>query len=263
MAQYNWTNCPKAIKGEISTLQTEFKTILQEHITGLYLYGSLASGGFNPERSDINLLVLTDHPLTSEHKRQLTDLFLRISKAPSPVEATFINEQALRPLQQPLTFEFHYDETMRERYQQDLRTGAWQQWHEQAQQSSTLALDIAMIRESGICIAGLPIAEAFPEIPTSTIQAILRTNLQQASNERLRNPVDFVLNGCRIYVALKDGKLISKDAAGLWGLTNGNLPEKFLPLIHQAISLYRGERLGRPAGRQLLDDFAHFLDEQL
>ncbi len=34
--------------------------ILGDHFIGLYLYGSLASGDFNPQTSDIDFVVVTD-----------------------------------------------------------------------------------------------------------------------------------------------------------------------------------------------------------
>ena len=59
MGQYNWTTCSKVIKAEVNTLQTELQRLLQQNLLGIYLHGSLALGGFNPTRSNINVIVVT------------------------------------------------------------------------------------------------------------------------------------------------------------------------------------------------------------
>ena len=42
------------------------QTIIQEQFVGMYLYGSLSSGDFNPQTSDIDFLVVTDGLLSEE-----------------------------------------------------------------------------------------------------------------------------------------------------------------------------------------------------
>ncbi len=42
------------------------QSVLGDHFIGLYLYGSLASGDFNPQTSDVDFLVVTDTDLTDE-----------------------------------------------------------------------------------------------------------------------------------------------------------------------------------------------------
>jgi predicted nucleotidyltransferase len=41
------------------TLLDNVRAILGDYFTGMYLYGSLASGDFDPRRSDIDFLVVT------------------------------------------------------------------------------------------------------------------------------------------------------------------------------------------------------------
>lgn len=43
----------------IETLVRQIKSVLADNLEGLYLKGSLALGDFNPETSDVDLLVIT------------------------------------------------------------------------------------------------------------------------------------------------------------------------------------------------------------
>ena len=50
----------------LNLLLTNVKEILQEQLVGMYLYGSLASGDFDPETSDVDFLFVTDNVLANE-----------------------------------------------------------------------------------------------------------------------------------------------------------------------------------------------------
>src|SRR5687768_8633295 len=50
----------------LGLLLVNVKEILQDQFVGMYLYGSLSSGDFNPETSDIDFLVVTTDTLSEE-----------------------------------------------------------------------------------------------------------------------------------------------------------------------------------------------------
>ena len=54
------------------------KAILDQQFVGIYLYGSLASGDFDPKSSDIDFVVVTDDFLSGEIISKLEDLHKRI-----------------------------------------------------------------------------------------------------------------------------------------------------------------------------------------
>ena len=43
------------------------KEILRDNQVGVYLHGSCVMGCFNPEKSDIDLIIVADHHLSSEN----------------------------------------------------------------------------------------------------------------------------------------------------------------------------------------------------
>ena len=54
------------------------QTILGDHLIGLYIHGSLASGDFNPQTSDIDFLVVTDADLSAEAFSTLKTMHARL-----------------------------------------------------------------------------------------------------------------------------------------------------------------------------------------
>jgi predicted nucleotidyltransferase len=261
MTHYTWMTCSKVIQSEVTTLQTELQRLLDQNLLGIYLHGSLALGGFQPGRSDIDVIVVTAQRIDLETKRRCIELLLRISKMPCPLNIRFLVQQDLFPFQHPLLCDLHFSETHRESYQQELRSGTWKDWNGKAQRDPDLTLHLTVLHHSGICLYVKPIAEALPSVPEHDFRDVLIKDVQVAQGDPLHDPISFVLNACRACAYLHDGAILFKDAGGVWGLAH--LPEQDHPLIHQALALYRGERLGRPVGHAAWDDFAASMRETI
>ena len=56
------------------------KRIFQEHLTGVYLHGSLAMGCFNPQKSDIDVIIVTNSSITDIQKLQFMDHIVALHK---------------------------------------------------------------------------------------------------------------------------------------------------------------------------------------
>ncbi|MGZ3609318.1 MAG: aminoglycoside adenylyltransferase domain-containing protein [Ktedonobacteraceae bacterium] len=261
MAQYTWETCSKVIQSEVNTLQTEIQRLLDQNLIGIYLHGSLALGGFQPERSDIDVIVVTAQKIDLETKRRCIELLLRISRMPCPLDIRFLVQQDLFPFQHPLLCDLHYSETHRESYQQELRSGTWKDWNGKAQRDPDLAVHLMVLHRFEICLYGKPIGEALPPVPERDFRDAIIKDVQVAQGEPLYDPISYILNACRACAYLYDGAILSKDAGGVWGLAH--LPEQFHPLIHQALALYRGERLGRSVGHVAWDDFVSYMHEAI
>jgi predicted nucleotidyltransferase len=259
MAQYTWENCSKVIQSEVNTLQTELQRLLDQNLLGMYLHGSLALGGFQPERSDIDVIVVTAQRINLETKRRCIELLLRISRMPCPLDIRFLVQQDLFPYQHPLLCDLHYSESWRENYQQELRTGTWKHWNDSVMRDPDLAVHLTILHRFGICLYGKPIAEVIPPVPERDFREAIIKDVQVAQGEPLYDPISYILNACRVCAYLYDGAILSKDAGGVWGLAH--LPEQYHLLIHQALALYRSERLGRPVGHVAWDDFAAYMRE--
>lgn len=261
MIDYSWANCSKVIKSEVQTLLSELQKRLGENVQGIYLNGSLAAGGFNPERSDIDILVVLATELAGTVKHELITLLLRTSRMPSPLEIYFVTESALHPFQQLVSVQLYYEEKERERYQREIHKDDAQYWTSETQRTSDLTVYLTKLRHYGISLYGKSIEAEIPLVPADTFRTSLLAALQLTLNQRLQDPITFILNACQASAYLQTNQILSKSAASDWGLAN--LPAEYHPLIEQAQATYRGGRLKRPAGRAMLDNFATFIEKDL
>ncbi len=259
--QYTWETCSRVIQSQVRTLQTESQRVLGENFVGSYLHGSLALGGFNPARSDVNIVVVTKQRTDIEVKRTLVTLLLRISKMPCPVSIHFLAQHGIFPFHHPLPYDLYYNETMREYSQQDMRNDFWKHWNDSTEYDPDLTIILTILQLYGICLSGEPPTKTLPAIPEHAFRDALVTKVQLAQQYPLHDPISFVLNACRVSAYLHDHVVLSKDAGGVWALTS--LPEQYHPLIQQLLALYRGERPGRPVGNAALQDFVAYVHETI
>ncbi len=65
---------PHGVDALLDRLQREAAGLLRDNFVGLYVYGSLATGGFDPDTSDVDFIVATRSPLTPEQLNALEAL---------------------------------------------------------------------------------------------------------------------------------------------------------------------------------------------
>src|SRR5258706_1564989 len=147
MMRYNWTNSSKVIKAQVNTVQMELQRLLDQNLLGIYLHGSPALGGLQPIRSDIVMLVVNRPRMDPDTKRAVIATLLRISRMPCPLDIDFLAEQDIFPFQHPLPCDLHYEETCREQYEQDLRTGAWKHWNDTVERDRDLTISIRVLHQ--------------------------------------------------------------------------------------------------------------------
>ncbi len=254
MSQYNWTNVSKVIKAEVNTLQSGLVRLLDQQLQGLYLHGSLALGGFQPARSDINIIVVVTGKIDNTLQSELIKLCLLVSNRPRPIDIYIVAEKALVPFQPPITFELHYNEQLRYPPQQKIVL-------DDPRSDPDLTIYLTVLQRSGIVLAGRPVEETIPPIPETVFRDALTRSLQATQAQLPQDPIAFVLNACRTIAYLQDDTILSKDAGGAWGLLHA--PEQFHALIQQALALYRGEQLKRPVGRAVLDAFSVYVSDKI
>jgi predicted nucleotidyltransferase len=65
----------------LKILLKNVRVILGDYFVGMYLYGSLASGDFDPGRSDIDFLVVTSKELPGNIVAELKSMHTRLYKS--------------------------------------------------------------------------------------------------------------------------------------------------------------------------------------
>ncbi len=222
---------------------------LGDRIHGVYLYGSLALGAWNPVVSDIDAVVLTVGEWTSDEIDRLAEIHADLAKAlplANRLEAIYFPLERLGETTSPTPpYPAFRDGQFHPATHGDVNAVTW--W---------------MFAHHGVRLAG-PEPEDLPIRTTwDDVRAAMRYNLDVYWERRVRLPgglrfltdegVEFgVTTVARILTTLEDGEIIGKDAAlDHW---RGKLPGRWRPLLDEtrrlreasnAYGVYR-TRLGR------------------
>lgn len=88
------------VNAVLHDFKVRIQAIVGSHFRGMYLYGSLALGDFDPQGSDIDFIVVTDAALSDDLFVALQDIHARFDESLSPwaakVEAAYIPRDTLR-----------------------------------------------------------------------------------------------------------------------------------------------------------------------
>ncbi len=259
MAQVAWSNCPDAIRAQANRFSDDLCRVMVGNLVGVYLHGSLAMGCLNPDRSDLDLLVVSQAGLSQAERRGLAVLALEASRNPLPLEFSVVQRAALAHWRHPAPYEFHFSEDWRDRMAAELATGGGQMGDGE-RLDHDLAAHVTITRHRGIGLYGEPVAAVIPNVPRADyVDSILR-DFDWARERIADNPVYAVLNFCRIYGYLLNGQISSKDEAGQWALYD--LPEIYRPLMQNALAVYRGQ-VAASFDTGLLADFAAYMHDQI
>lgn len=199
----------------LSLMLTRVQEVLQEQFVGMYLYGSLATGGFNLQTSDIDFAVVTETILPIEIIARIEtihkDAWASSLKWAQKLEGSYLPKKLIRrhdPNGSPCP-------TINEgAFYLDCRGSDW-------------IIQRHVIRECGAVIAGPdPKALIDPVSPDEIRQAVLGI-LKEWWFPMLENPAWLkergskyhayaVISMCRVLHALEHGIIVSKSAATNW-----------------------------------------------
>lgn len=212
------------------------KAVLGDRFVGLYLYGSLATGEFDPCRSDIDFVVVTARELPAEVVTALEEMHAHLaaggSKWAAKLEGSYIPLRALR----------RYDPDDPPRPQ--LNEGRFYL----GRHESDWVIQRHVLREHGVAVAG-PAISAFidPVGPDDLRRGVLGV-LREWWEPMLRDPgwlrgteyqAYAVLTMCRALYTLRHGKIASKPASARWA--QGELGARRAEFIERALNWRPGE----------------------
>lgn len=220
-------------------LTNTIKYITKANFLGLYIHGSWAMGGFNPARSDLDILVVIKSPLDKETQCKLANFLLAYSNDPYPIEISFLTQKQLRNWIHPCPYEFHYSEAWRKRFEKELSTGQLEAINESLKTDPDLAAHITILNEKGISFEGPPIKEAFPVIPHDHYLSSILADYRDCLENIEKDPIYCVLNLVRVYWFVKEGVISSKQEAGEYGLSS--FPKEFQGTFLKVMEGYHGK----------------------
>lgn len=207
------------------------REILTENFAGLYLYGSLASGDFNPASSDVDFVVATHHAIPAAQLPELEKLHEGLT-AVHPHWAIHLEGAYL-----PLADFRRYDPA----------GGPYPHWHERrfyvAGQGSDWIIQRHVLREWGVRLAGPPPDTLIDPVTPDDLRRAVGGVLAEWWAPMLDDPTWLrqrlyqafaILTMCRALHTLETGTIVSKPAAAQWAMEVEN--GRFSPLITRALA---------------------------
>ena len=216
---------------------TACREILGDDLVGVYLHGSAAMGCYNEKKSDIDLIVVVNEAVSDDVKRRFMDMVVELNgHAPKKgIEMSIVKKEACDPFIYPTPYELHFSNAHLERYKADPRD-----YIEKMQGTDKdLAAHFTIILNRGKCLFGKAVKEVFGAVRKEYYFDSIFADIENAEAGIKNDPVYFILNLCRVLAYKKEELVLSKAEGGKWGMQN--LPEKFRPLISQAMNEYSSD----------------------
>ncbi|MBI2850875.1 MAG: DUF4111 domain-containing protein [Chloroflexi bacterium] len=219
------------VNSVVDDLLTRVKAVLGSNLVGLYLHGSLALGAFVPNRSDIDVVILTADVISDKESSDLKEMHAQIEarRLPSTPEL----EVAYVPVKN---------------LQQDF-AGAFPHFYGgEVLRLEKYLIERHVLREHGVVVAGPdPKMLVVPILPDELKQAVILEFQHHwvpmlRDTKELQHPgyqVYAVLTMCRILYTLEHKTIVSKSAAAAWA--QQILPEPMSGLIQRALKWRNGQ----------------------
>ncbi len=203
-----------AVNHLLALLLERVRTVLGGQYVGMYLYGSLASGDFNQQTSDVDFLVVTKATLDAATVAQLEQMHAALAasglKWAAKLEGSYLALPALHS----------YDPA---------DTTAWPTLNEGqffcAPHGWDWVIQRHVLREHGVVVDGPPIRPLIDPVTPAQIRQAVRALLGSWWRGLLEQPErlqgsDYqayaIISMCRVLHALRFGVIASKPAAARW-----------------------------------------------
>jgi streptomycin 3"-adenylyltransferase len=213
--------------------------LLGDKLTGLYVHGSLATGAYHRERSDIDLIGVVSRKLTPHEREAAARTLVQLSDARpvrGDIEVSIVQERYARAFEHPMPYEVHYSSA----YHELIRRGRFD--YAQDRTNVDLAANIVELRERGVTLVGPPASSLFGFVPWHAYVNALEADFEWARPHVQDEPVYAVLNACRVLHGATTPQMrsLNKDEAGVWALQT--VPRMYHSIINDALQLYRGTK---------------------
>ena len=210
------------------------KEILRDNLVGVYLHGSSVMGCFNPQKSDIDLIIVVDQPLSDSTKRKYMDM-VAAANAMGPakgIEMSIVLREVCKPFVYPTPYELHFSAGHLDWYRDDPDDYI----RRMNGTDRDLAAHFTIINKRGRCLYGAPIEDVFAEVPSSDYMDSIWFDVEGAAEEITEYPLYLTLNLARVLAYKEGGLVLSKKEGGEWALQH--LPSEYRPLITNALREY-------------------------
>ena len=218
----------------INSFVEQSKDILQDNLVGVYLHGSLAMGCFNPQRSDIDLIIVVDEPLSDSIKKEYLKMVVEHNyRGPEKgIEMSVVLKRVCKPFIYPTPYELHFSAGHLDWYKENPE----EYIREMKGVDKDLAAHFTIINKRGKCLYGAPIKDVFAEVPASDYMDSIWFDVEHAKKEIKLYPMYLTLNLARVLAYKEEGLVLSKKEGAEWAVNT--LPDEYHHLIQDALRDY-------------------------
>ena len=238
------------------------REIMEEQLTGVYLHGSLAMGCFNPDKSDIDLIIVIEENISDEQKMKFMERVVVLNRqAPAKgMEMSIVLRKYCNPFVYPTPFELHFSPAHLQWF-----CDRPQEYVEKMKgEDKDLAAHFTIIRRYGIVLYGEKIEKVFAEVPRENYIDSILEDVRDAKEEILKQPVYIILNLCRVLAFLEDGRILSKKEGAEWVIEH--LPDDASLVVRSALKCYRTNRdmvIGEEKGRDFAEKMLARIEDKM
>ena len=210
------------------------KNILGDDLVGVYLHGSAVLGCFNPDKSDLDFIIVVKEPLSDAAKRTYMDMVTACSAAgpAKGIEMSVVLRNVCKPFVYPTPYELHFSEGHLKWYEDDPDGYI----REMNGVDKDLAAHFTIINKKGRCLIGAPIGEVFGEVPDRDYWDSIWFDVEGAAEDIAEHTMYLTLNLARVLAYQREGLVLSKKEGGQWAIRC--LPAEYRPLIEDALREY-------------------------
>ena len=231
--------------------------ILKDNLVGIYLHGSAVMGCFNPNKSDIDLIVVVREHVSDAVKREYMDMVVELDAfgPEKGIEMSVVTKDACKPFLYPSPFELHFSKMHLEWY----RSNPDDYIKNMKGTDKDLAAHFTIIGKRGRCLFGAPIDEVFADVPAEAYLDSIYDDIAEAEDDIEENTMYLTLNLARVLAYKKEGLILSKKEGGEWALKN--LPKEYHAIIETALKEYAGKSVSYDM--ELAKEYAGYMIKQI
>lgn len=212
--------------------------IFENNLIGIYLHGSIAMGCFNPKKSDLDILVVVENPITDLQKKKFMDVIVALNdNAPAKgIEMSLIRSEYCKNFVYPTPFDLHFSNMHLNWY----KSNPTEYIEKMNGTDHDLAAHFVITKNWGIVLYGKPINDVFGEIPSEAYLDSIKSDIISSQDEVIDNSIYIILNLCRVLAYVQDRLVLSKKEGGEWGIKN--IDGKYKGLIKEALVCYTSDQ---------------------
>ncbi|MBQ1255887.1 MAG: DUF4111 domain-containing protein [Clostridia bacterium] len=210
------------------------KEVLRENLTGIYLHGSLVMGCFHEKKSDVDLLVVVNNPMSMEQKRAYLEKIIRLNEhAPAKgIEMSVVLKSDMMHFHHPAPFEMHFSNAHLKDYKADPEGKLLSL----CGTDRDLAAHVTILRRFGKTLFGEEIPRVFSDVSRKDYLDALMYDIENAPEDILENPMYTTFSLCRILAYAAAGEVLSKKDGAMWFIQREK--EEYHEIVRSAIRAY-------------------------